>query len=167
MKYINLNNLILLSLLFVGVLFSFISGYGSDEDTLALIGAYESMLGGKNLMASRFTPYPVAELGIGFLSYQFGSWAANLLTFSFYFFQCDFFYYGVDIKFKEKNIVLFLILVLSNPVIYFDNLEPIDYSWALAPLCLGLFFFEKKSIMRLQSFFSVSQLVPEYTFFCF
>ena len=167
MKYINLNNLILLSLLFVGVLFSFISGYGSDEDTLALIGAYESMLGGKNLMASRFTPYPVAELGIGFLSYQFGSWAANLLTFSFIFFSAIFFYYGVDIKFKEKNIVLFLILVLSNPVIYFDNLEPIDYSWALAPLCLGLFFLKKKSIMRLQSFFSVSQLVPEYTFFCF
>ena len=90
MKYINLNNLILLSLLFVGVLFSFISGYGSDEDTLALIGAYESMLGGKNLMASRFTPYPVAELGIGFLSYQFGS-CYKFTNFFFYFFQCDFF----------------------------------------------------------------------------
>ena len=62
---------------------SFIGGYGSDEDTLALIGAYESMLGGKELMASRFTPYPVAEIGIGFLSYNFGSWAANLLTFCF------------------------------------------------------------------------------------
>ena len=156
MKYINLNNLILLSLLFVGVLFSFISGYGSDEDTLALIGAYESMLGGKNLMASRFTPYPVAELGIGFLSYQFGSWAANLLTFSFIFFSAIFFYYGVDIKFKEKNIVLFLILVLSNPVIYFDNLEPIDYSWALAPLCLGLFFLKKKYYEIAIIFFGIS-----------
>jgi len=156
MKYINLNNLILLSMLFVGVLFSFISGYGSDEDTLALIGAYESMLGGKNLMASRFTPYPVAELGIGFLSYQFGSWAANLLTFSFIFFSAIFFYYGVDIKFKEKNIVLFLILVLSNPVIYFDNLEPIDYSWALAPLCLGLFFLKKKYYEIAIIFFGIS-----------
>ena len=156
MKHLNLNNLILVSILFVGVLFSFLSGYGSDEDTLALIGAYESMLGGKNLMASRFTPYPVAELGIGFLSYQFGSWAANLLTFSFIFLSAIFFYFGVDIKFKDKNIVLFLILVLSNPIIYFDNLEPIDYSWALAPLCIGLFFLKKKYYEIAIIFFGIS-----------
>lgn len=156
MKHLNLNNLILVSILFVGVLFSFLSGYGSDEDTLALIGAYESMLGGKNLMASRFTPYPVAELGIGFLSYQFGSWAANLLTFSFILLSVIFFYYGVDIKFKDKNIVLFLILVLSNPIIYFDNLEPIDYSWALAPLCIGLFFLKKKYYEIAIIFFGIS-----------
>ena len=80
MKYINLNNFLLLLLISGAILFSFLGGYGSDEDTLALIGAYESMLGGGKLMASRFTPYPVAELGIGFLSYQFGSWSVNLLT---------------------------------------------------------------------------------------
>jgi hypothetical protein len=45
-----------------------------------MIGAFESMLGGSKVMASRFTPYPVAELGIGFLSYHFGSWAANSVT---------------------------------------------------------------------------------------
>ena len=143
MKYVNLNNILLIFLLFGGILFSFIGGYGSDEDTLALIGAYESMLGGGKLMASRFTPYPVAELGIGFLSYQFGSWSVNLLTFIFMFLSGIFFYLGIDIKFKNKNIILFLILILSNPVLYFDNLEPIDYSWALLPLCLGLFFLKK------------------------
>ena len=52
----------------LGIYLSFIGGYGSDEDTLPLIGAFESMLGGERVMASRFTPYPVAELGIGFLS---------------------------------------------------------------------------------------------------
>ena len=149
MKYVNLNNILLILMLVGGILFSFIGGYGSDEDTLALIGAYESMLGGGKLMASRFTPYPVAELGIGFLSYQLGSWSVNLLTFIFMFLSAIFFYLGIDIKFKNKSIILFLILVLSNPVIYFDNLEPIDYSWALLPMCTGLYFL-KKNIMKLQ-----------------
>ena len=48
--------IILFLFLILGIYLSFIGGYGSDEDTLPLIGAYESMLGGKNLMASRFTP---------------------------------------------------------------------------------------------------------------
>ena len=75
-----------------GVYLALVSGYGSDEDTLPLIGAFESMMGGQRVMASRFTPYPVAEIGIGFLSYQFGSWAVNLLTFSFIISGCILFY---------------------------------------------------------------------------
>ena len=88
---INLTNIFLIILMFIGVYLSFIGGYGSDEDTLALIGAYESMMGGGKVMASRFTPYPVAEIGIGFLSYQFGSIAANLTTFIFIILSCLFF----------------------------------------------------------------------------
>ena len=42
-------------------------------------------------MASRFTPYPVAEIGIGFIPYQFGSIAANLATFTFIILSCLFF----------------------------------------------------------------------------
>ena len=156
MKYVNLNNFLLLLLIFGGILFSFLGGYGSDEDTLALIGAYESMLGGGKLMASRFTPYPVAELGIGFLSYQFGSWSVNLLTFIFMFLSAIFFYLGIDIKLKNKSIIFFLILVLSNPVLYFDNLEPIDYSWALLPMCIGLYFLKKKYYEIAIIFFGIS-----------
>ncbi len=156
MKYINLNNFLLLLLISGAILFSFLGGYGSDEDTLALIGAYESMLGGGKLMASRFTPYPVAELGIGFLSYQFGSWSVNLLTFIFMFLSAIFFYLGIDIKIKNKSIIFFLILVLSNPVLYFDNLEPIDYSWALLPMCIGLYFLKKKYYEIAIIFFGIS-----------
>ena len=77
------NNLILFSVLCLGVYLSYIGGYGSDEDTLPMIGAFESILHGEKLMASRFTPYPVAEIGIGFLSYFFGSFLVNLITFIF------------------------------------------------------------------------------------
>ena len=92
--------LLFIFLLSFGIYLSFISGYGSDEDTLALIGAYESMMGGQKLMASRFTPYPVAEIGIGFLSYQFGSWASNLSTFIFSTLSYLFFFKAVEKKNK-------------------------------------------------------------------
>ena len=45
---------ILFCLIILGTYLCFIGGYGSDEDTLQLIGAYEFFLGLNNF---RFTPY--------------------------------------------------------------------------------------------------------------
>jgi hypothetical protein len=135
---------LLLAVIFFGVYLSFVSGYGSDEDTLALIGAFESMLSGGRVMASRFTPYPVAEIGIGFLSYQLGSWAANLTTFIFLIAGCVLFYIGLNKKYSLNDLTVFLILCLSNPILFFDNIEPIDYSWALVSLGAGIFFLKKR-----------------------
>tara|TARA_B100000989_G_scaffold298940_1_gene291222 strand:- start:567 stop:1724 length:1158 start_codon:yes stop_codon:yes gene_type:complete len=150
------NYLTICLLISLGLYLCFTGGYGSDEDTLALIGAYESMLGGGTLMASRFTPYPVAEIGIGFLSYQFGSSAANVSTFLFILFSAMFFYYSFNLKQKNKNLIFFLILVLTNPVIFFDNLEPIDYSWALLPLSIGMYCLKKKYYEVAIIFFGIS-----------
>ena len=143
-------------LLIFGIYLSFISGYGSDEDTLALIGAYESMMGGQKLMASRFTPYPVAEIGIGFLSYQFGSWASNLSTFIFSILSYLFFFKAVEKKITFQNISIFIILCLSNPILFYDNLEPIDYSWALLPFTIGIFFLRKNKFELAIVFFGIS-----------
>lgn len=97
-KSINYKILSLICIISAGIYLSFIGGYGSDEDTLALIGAYELMMGGERVMASRFTPYPVAEIGIGFLSYQFGSFVANLVTFLFIILSCLFFFLSLSKK---------------------------------------------------------------------
>ena len=70
--------LIITSLLILAIYLSFIGGYGSDEDTLPMIGVFLNYFKG-NIMTSRFTGYPVPEFGIGFLSYYFGSFVANLL----------------------------------------------------------------------------------------
>lgn len=153
---INLTNIFLIILIFIGIYLSFIGGYGSDEDTLALIGAYESMMGGERVMASRFTPYPVAEIGIGFLSYQFGSIAANLATFTFIILSCLFFFLSLSKKINLKEVSLFLILCLSSPVLFFDNLEPIDYSWAFIFLSLGLFSLKKNYLELAILFFGIS-----------
>ena len=79
-------------------------------------------------MSSRFTGYPVAEIGIGFLSYFFGSFIVNMITFLFYS-RFNFFYLSFQKKYNE--ILYFLIACLTNSVLFFDNLEPMDYSWAL------------------------------------
>ncbi|WP_440613965.1 hypothetical protein [Candidatus Pelagibacter sp. HIMB1748] len=155
-KILRLELIFLFILLIFGIYLSFISGYGSDEDTLALIGAYESMMGGQKLMASRFTPYPVAEIGIGFLSYQFGSWASNLSTFIFSVLSYLFFFKAVEKKITFQNISIFVILCLSNPILFYDNLEPIDYSWALLPFTIGVFFLRKNKFELAIVFFGIS-----------
>ena len=155
-KIFNLEIIFFSILLIFGIYLSFISGYGSDEDTLALIGAYESMMGGQKLMASRFTPYPVAEIGIGFLSYQFGSWASNLSTFIFSILSYLFFFKAVEKKITLQNITIFVILCLSNPILFYDNLEPIDYSWALLPFTIGVFFLRKNKFELAIVFFGIS-----------
>ena len=148
--------LVLFVIITFGIYLSLTSGYGSDEDTLPLIGAFESMMGGNRVMASRFTPYPVAEIGIGFLSYQLGSWAANLLTFIFIIIGCSFFYVGLCKKYKLNDLILFLIICLSSPVLFFDNIEPIDYSWAFVFLAAGTFFLKKKYFELAVVFFGIS-----------
>ena len=88
MKNINSNeklfiNIFLFLIVVVGIYFCFTGGYGSDEDTLPMIYVFEAKLHDGRFVSSRFTGNPVAELGIGFLSYFFGSWAANLSTYLF------------------------------------------------------------------------------------
>ncbi len=156
MKKNSINYLLFLSLAFYGIYLAYIGGYGSDEDTLPLIGAYESMMSGNKLMASRFTPYPVAELGIGFLSYNFGSAVTNIITFSFIIFGIIIFYLAIIDKYEKSEILLFLILCLSNPILYFENLEPIDYSWAFLPLALGAFALKKNYFELAIIFFGIS-----------
>ena len=80
-------NILLFSILSLGVYLCFIGGYGSDEDTLPMIYVFEAKLHGGRFVSSRYTGNPLAELGIGFLSYFFGSFAANLFTYIFIFYD--------------------------------------------------------------------------------
>ncbi len=130
-------------LLVFALYLSYVGGYGSDEDTLPMIHVFEARLADGTFISSRFTGYPVSEIGIGFLSHFFGSWAANSVTFIFYFFGLILTFYSFN-KYQEKEkLFLFLILSFSSQVLYFDNIEPIDYSWAFLFFSLGLFFFSR------------------------
>lgn len=132
-------------LIFFGIYLSFIGGYGSDEDTLAMVYVFQRILYEGIFATSRFTGYPVAEIGIGFLSHFFGSWLANLITFLFLIFGLFLFYFSLNAYHKRDNLYYyFLLLCLSNPILYFDNIEPMDYSWAFFFFALGTYFLKKE-----------------------
>ena len=131
-----------------------IGGYGSDEDTLPMIGVFITILHGGELMSSRFTGYPVAEIGIGFLSYFFGSFIVNMITFLNFIIGLIFFYLSFQKKYN-KDILYFLIACLTNSVLFFDNLEPMDYSWALLFFSLGLFSYSRKYFEFAVIFFGI------------
>ena len=123
--------ILLVSILFLGLYLCLIGGYGSDEDTLPMIFVFEMKLTHGDFVTSRFTGNPVAEIGIGFLSYFFGSFLANLVTYIFLLAGIVTLYLSISKNFNLNELILFLLIFLTNPILFFDNLEPIDYSWAL------------------------------------
>ena len=126
--------LILIFIILFGVYLCFTSGYGADEDTLPMIGVFITRLTNGSFLSSRFTSYPIPEIGIGFLAYYFGSWASNIASFLFAFLGLIIFFFCFEKKINKENLVIFLLLTLTNSVIYFHNLETVDHSW-------GFFFF--------------------------
>tara|TARA_S200000501_G_scaffold376631_1_gene432151 strand:+ start:1941 stop:3104 length:1164 start_codon:yes stop_codon:yes gene_type:complete len=143
---------LVLSLLIFGTYLSYIGGYGSDEDTLPMIYVFERRLSDGTFVTSRFSGNPVPEIGIGFLAYYFGSFSANFVTFIFFFLSTLL----ISLSFKIKKIPIFLILCMSSQVLYFDNLEPIDYSWALFPFSIGIYLFSKKKYELAILFFGIA-----------
>ena len=155
-----INELILVSIISVLVIlaiyFCKIGGYGSDEDTLPMIGTFETILKTGIYMSSRFTGYPVSEIIIGFFSSYFGSFYINLIIFFSFFFSLFILFFSFEKKIKlDEKFLLFLILSLSNPVLYFDNLEPIDYSLALLFFSIGVYFYKFKKLQISVLFFSI------------
>lgn len=152
----NFINVVIIAISLLGLYFCFTGGYGSDEDTLPMMYVFEQRLGTGNFATSRFTSFPVAEMGIGFLAYFFGSWAANLFTFTFLILGLYFFYLSLEIKKEIKNINIFFLLTLTSPILFFDNLEPVDYSWSFFFFSLGLYFFSRKKNELAILFFAFS-----------
>ncbi len=154
MSYKIANNIVLSLILILGFYLSFTGGYGSDEDTLPMIGTFFGFQGGK-FMTSRFTGYPVAEFIIGFFSYYFGSFFINLIIFLSLIAGSIIFYISLVKKIIWNNLALFLILLLSNPILFFENLEPMDYSLAFLFFSLGYFFLNKDKIELSIVFFGI------------
>ena len=137
-------NLLILSFFLFGFYLCYIGGYGSDEDTLPMIGVFEARLSSGTFVSSRFTSYPIPEIGIGFLSYFFGSFITNSVTYLFHLLGLFLIYFSFQKKIDLEKFKFFLILSLSSPILFFENLEPIDYSWAFLFFSIGAFFFSKK-----------------------
>jgi len=143
-KKIGFKEILILSILVLGFYLCFVGGYGSDEDTLPMIYVFEARLADGRFVTSRFTGYPIPEIGIGFLAYFLGSWASNLATYLFFLIGVVLFYFSFSKKIDYENFKYYIILCLSSPVLFFDNLESIDYSWAFLFFSIGTFFLSRK-----------------------
>ena len=154
MTYKNTNKIILFIIIITGIYLCITGGYGSDEDTLPMIGTFLNYMNG-NFMTSRFTGYPVAEFVIGFISYNFGSYLINLIIFLSFISGSIIFYLCFEKNKSYDYLILFIILLLSNPILFFENLEPMDYSLAFLFFSLGYYSLIKNKIELSIIFFGI------------
>ena len=156
---------ILILIISQGIYFCFTNKYGWDWDTYVMIETYLNILEDGKYLRSRGPGYIVPEIGIGFLSYYLGSFAANLTTFLFLIIGLVFLYKSFSkilknnlyFQYKTENekLIIFLLICLTNHVVFRDSTIPIDYSWSIVFYSLGFYFITKKKIELSLIFFSL------------
>ena len=82
--------------------------------------------------------HPIPEFLIGLIVYNFGTKISNIFCFVLFFLSIIFFYKAF--LNKNKNINLFIILIVSNSYLFLENTNSIDYPIALFFLSLGFYF---------------------------
>jgi hypothetical protein len=115
------------------------SNYGGDVDTYGILRSFLNILHNGSYTPSRFTGYPVAEVGIGYLAWIGGSSLSNLVTYMLYLFTALIFPFCFASRITINRYLGFLALALSSPVLVFDNIQSMDYSWALFFWICGCF----------------------------
>ena len=153
----NINNtLILVLLFFFGCILAFTRGSNfSDGDSYSVIMAYLNFF-----YEGVYTPsrgaygHPIPELLIGFFAYYLGTPFSNMFCFSLFYFSLIFFY--KTFCQSEKNLTLFIFLILSNFYLFFENTNSIDYPIAIFFFSLGLFFLKKKKILYASLLFGLT-----------
>lgn len=158
---------LLVVLVSTGMALAVTSNYGSDNDTYGMLYTFHNLIEGNGYTPSRFTGYPVAEIGIGYIAFYFGSWLNNLVSFIFFVVSLILIYRVFESKANRNKLMFFLLLALSNPVLFYDNLAPMDYAWSLLFFSLGLTFLKKKELLLSAVFFGLSiGTRPNFLIFC-
>jgi len=162
-------NKFLLSLIFLiislGIYFCLINKYGWDWDTYAMIETFLNILEDGKYLRSRGAGYIIPEIGIGFLSYYFGSFSTNLISFIFLISGLIFLYnsfanilkkqLSFQHKIENEKLIFFFVICLSNNIVFRDSTLSMDYSWSFLFYSLGFFFISKKQIELSIIFFSL------------
>jgi hypothetical protein len=155
-----------LILVLLGLFLSRLNGYGSDNDTYGMIGTFLNVLDTGTYNSSRYTGNPFAELFIGFTSFYFGSQILKILIFLFFVLGIMIFYYSFDRDIFSIKFSGYLILCLTSCVLFFDNLEPMDYSIAFLFFSIGLYFrsINRSELMVLSFAFSIGTRISFLVF---
>lgn len=139
----NLNKLTYLFFL-LGILFSYFRGSNFlDADAYSVILSFTNYIDNNIYSPSRGAyGHPIPELIIGSVNFYFGSRLSNVFCFVLFYFSIYLIYYTFLNKYKNSS--LFLLLVVSNSYLFFENTSSMDYSFALFLFSLGLFFLFRK-----------------------
>jgi hypothetical protein len=139
LKIDNIKVLTIIIFLIFGLFISSIVKYGDDADTYALILSYLGIIEKGVYSPSRFYGSPLAEIIIGFLSYNFGGHLSSLICYILYLISLKFlFSYFDNERKKTNNKIYFVLLAISNPILLFDNSNPSDFPLALFFFSAGI-----------------------------
>lgn len=113
------------------------SNYGGDNDTYGILKSFLSVLELGAYQPSRFTGYPVAEIGIGFLAWIGGSALSNATTYFLFLISVLLFPFCLRCRISTLQYLAFLALSLTSTSLVFDSILSNDYPWALFFWVLG------------------------------
>ena len=151
------NIVIVISLVLLGIQTSLYKGYGDDLDSHALILSFIGVLENGIYSPSRFYGSPFGEFFYGYIGYNFGSFLGSFLSYCFFLFSIILIFasYSKN-KINQKELFLFILICISNPVLYFDNTNPSDYPLSLFLFSTALFLFKKNNKFYSIIFFALT-----------
>ena len=146
---------ILIIILSLGIFFAYHRGSNfSDGDAYSVILAYLNYFTEGIYNPSRGAyGHPIPELLIGFISYNFTP-ISNVLCFSLFFFSILILFRTYFVS--EKNIALFVLLIVSNSYLFLENTNSTDYPVAFFFFSLGLFFLKKAIFFFIYFFWTLN-----------
>lgn len=107
------------------------SNYGGHHDIYLMLGSFLSVLHDGIYIPSRFTGYPVAEIGMGASAWAGGSALSNGVNFSLFLISVLLFPFCFTTKPTITRYLAFAAMAFSSTVLAFDNIMSIDYPWSV------------------------------------
>jgi len=131
----------------LGIAYATTAGQGHDFfDSYGYQQVFIRLIEEGQYRPSRFYGHPLAELIIGFLSYFFGSAMTDSVTYVAFVGSVAFFFRACFPRvsfFSDWRFIGLTAMCVSNPVLFFNNTIPMDFSWALLFLSIGLYFLSR------------------------
>jgi hypothetical protein len=121
------------------LLLAITSNYGGHHDIYLMLGSFLSVLQNGDYIPSRFTGYPVAEIGIGASAWAGGSALSNSVNFFMFLISVLLFPFCFSTKPTLTRYLAFAAMALSSTVLAFDNIISIDYPWSCFFWVIGCF----------------------------
>ena len=143
-KKFHINLFYFLIIIGLGFFLAKLKGYGNDVDSHSYILVFINLIENNIYNPARFYGHPVAELLLGFLAYNFGAFVSNFLSYLAFIAALVFLYKSFDDSKNNNNLFLFLLLCISNSLLFFDNANPSDFPWALFFFSSGFYCMRKK-----------------------